>query len=104
MEVTTDVVEEQRSLDVPVSRDEGHVHRVPTSDSAADPSDAFQSDSVRVPVMEEQVEVTKTPRVVEELEIEKRRTTDTQRVSDTVRREEARVDEQGNVDLDRDAR
>ena len=102
VEVTKDVVEEERTLDVPVSREEVNVRRVPVTEGTADTGNAFQTDSIRVPIVEEEVQVQKTPRVVEELEISKSRTQDTERVSDTVRKERVNVDEQGNVDLDRD--
>jgi uncharacterized protein (TIGR02271 family) len=98
VEINKNVVEEQRTLEVPVTREEVHVRRVePTGQTTGD-STAFDSgDTIRVPITEEQVQVTKTPRVVEELEIEKVRTQDTQQVSDTVRREEFDIDQQGQV-------
>jgi uncharacterized protein (TIGR02271 family) len=102
VEITKQVVEEQKTIDVPVTREEVHVRRVPAGETTTtDASDAFQSDSVRVPIMEEQVEVRKQPRVVEELEISKDQVQGTQQVSDTVRREEVNVEERGNVDIDR---
>ena len=48
---------------------------------------------IRVPVTEERVEVSKQPVVYEEVGIGKRVTQETETVSDTVRREELRVDE-----------
>lgn len=92
------VVEEQRQLDVPVTRDEVQIRRVSTDRPATGSEDAFtDGDTIRVPVRAEQVEVTKEARVVEEIEISKRPVTETQRVTDTVRREEVQVDETGNV-------
>jgi uncharacterized protein (TIGR02271 family) len=55
-------------------------------------------ESIRVPIREEQVNVTKTPRVVEEIEISTVPREETRTVSDTVRREEIRVDQSGDVD------
>jgi len=98
VEITKNVVEEQRTLEVPVTREEVHVRRVePTGQTTGDTSAFDSGDTIRVPITEEQVQVTKTPRVVEELEIEKVRTQDTQQVSDTVRREEFDIDQQGQV-------
>jgi uncharacterized protein (TIGR02271 family) len=92
------VHEEQRELDVPVTREEVEVRRVATDRAARADETAFSDgDTLRVPVTSERVEVTKEPRVVEEIEISKRPVTETQRVSDTVRREEVDVDESGNV-------
>jgi uncharacterized protein (TIGR02271 family) len=96
VEVRKNVVEEQQEFDVPVAREEVRVRRVPVSgagSSDATTAAAFDEDrdTIRVPVMEEEVEVTKRPVVREEIEIEKVVRQDTQRVSDTVRREEAEV-------------
>jgi uncharacterized protein (TIGR02271 family) len=92
------VVEEERDFDVPVTHDEVEVRRVPADRRTADTSEAFtEGDTIRVPVSAERVEVTKEPRVVEEIEISKRPVTESQRVSERVRREEVEVDESGNV-------
>lgn len=92
------IVEEERQLDVPVTREEVQVRRVSTDRPATGSQDAFtDGDTIRVPVSAERVEVTKEPRVVEEIEISKRPVTETERVSETVRREEVDVDETGNV-------
>jgi uncharacterized protein (TIGR02271 family) len=59
---------------------------------------AFQDgDTLRVPVTAEEVEVRKEPRVVEEIEIDKRRVTEDQKVSEGVRREEVDIRETGDV-------
>jgi uncharacterized protein (TIGR02271 family) len=55
-----------------------------------------------VPVREEQVTVDKQPVVREEVSLGKRQVQDSQRVSDTVRREEARVEHQGDVNVQGD--
>lgn len=95
--VRKDVVEEQRQLDVPVMREEVEVTRHAVSGDVSPDDTAFREtgDTIRVPIVEERVEVRKVPRVVEEVEISKRAVQDTQRVSDTVRREEVHVDEEG---------
>ena len=97
--INKNVVEETRTIDVPVRREEVHVERRPiTGESSSQTGSfgddqAFSGDSIRVPVMEEEVEVRKVARPVEEIEITKSQTEDTQRVEDTVRREEFDVDE-----------
>jgi hypothetical protein len=50
-----------------------------------------------VPLREERVVVDKQARVVEEVEVARRPVTDTQRVQDTVRREEVTVDRAGTT-------
>ena len=107
--VSKRVVEERQQLDVPVTHDEVDIKRVRVDREVASGDAAFTEDrdTIRVPVTAETVEVSKTPRVVEEIEISKRPVTERQRVSDTVRREEAEIDKDGDVvvgeaDRDRD--
>jgi uncharacterized protein (TIGR02271 family) len=98
VQVDKRVVEEQRDTTVPVSHDEVDVRRVRTDRPATGDEAAFQDgDTIRVPVTAEEVEVRKEPRVVEEIEIDKRRVTEDQKVSEGVRREEVDVRETGNV-------
>jgi len=105
VQVNKNVVEEQREMDIPVTRDEVHVRRVATDRAATGDESAFSDgDTIRVPVTAEKLNVDKETRVVEEIEISKRPVTETQRVSDTVRREEVNVDEQGNVHGTSDSR
>jgi uncharacterized protein (TIGR02271 family) len=96
--IQKNVVEETRTIDVPVRREEVHVERRPVSGEAVSgglsDDQAFANESIRVPVMEEDVEVRKVARPVEEIEITKSETQDTRRVEDTVRREEFDVDDE----------
>lgn len=96
--IQKNVVEETRTIDVPVRREEVHVERRPvTADTISGENlgddRAFSGESIRVPVMEEEVEVRKVARPVEEIEVTKTETQDTRRVEDTVRREEFDVDD-----------
>ena len=95
-----DVVEEQRTMEVPVSREEVYVERHPVDRRPADrPISDTESETIRVPVREEQVEVEKQPVVYEEVGVGKRVTQDTREVSDTVRREELRMENEGDVEV-----
>src|SRR5579859_2740101 len=88
-----DVVEEHRSIDVPVTREEVFVERHPVDRRPADqPISDSEGETIRVPITEERVEVEKQPVVYEEVGVGKRISQETQRVSDTVRREELRMD------------
>ncbi len=93
--VTKNVVEETKTIEVPVMREEVRVERRAASDTTptGDHPDAFSGESISVPVMEEQVEVRKVPRAVEEVEISKVQTQDTEVVSDTVRKEQVDIDQ-----------
>ncbi|HKG57817.1 MAG TPA: YsnF/AvaK domain-containing protein [Candidatus Limnocylindrales bacterium] len=96
--VGKNVVEEQKDLDVPVTRDEVQVRRVAMDRAADGDANAFSDgDTIRVPVTAEKLDVGKETRVVEEIEVSKRPVTETQRVSDTVRREQVDVNESGDV-------
>lgn len=100
VQVGKDIVEEQRRVDVPVTREEVVVERHPVDRRPADqPIGATERETIDVPVREEQVEVEKRPVVYEEVGVAKHTTRETQPVSDTVRREELRVDRQGDASL-----
>jgi len=88
-----DVIEEQKTIDVPVTREEVHVERVPVSGTYdANTTDAFQEKDIDVPVMGEEVIAEKRAHVAEEVRLRKDTITDNQQVSDTVRRERVVVD------------
>jgi uncharacterized protein (TIGR02271 family) len=94
--VSKHVVEDMKTVDVPVRREEVHVERRPVSDASAATrgDDAFTEDRITVPVMEEDVEVRKVARPVEEVEITKSAKEDTRRVDETVKREEFDIDDE----------
>lgn len=97
--VNKDVVEEERTIDVPVAREQVQVRSVEPTSSTVDESQAFQGGTIEVPVREEDVQVSKDVRVAEELEIDKTAVQETRSVTDTVRREVADVDQAGNLDV-----
>ena len=92
--IEKDVVEEERTLEVPVTEERVRVERrvVDRPVSAAD-ADAFEETVIEVPVRSETVDVQKQARVAEEVVVSKEATQRTERVADTVRREEVHVDE-----------
>ncbi len=93
----TNVVEEQRTVEVPVTREEVYVERHPVDRRAAERPISDQGETIAVPVTEEEVTVEKRPVVYEEVEVGKRATQETESVDATVRREELRVDDQGQA-------
>jgi uncharacterized protein (TIGR02271 family) len=104
--IAKDVVEEERTLDVPVTEERVRVERrvVDRPVSAAD-VDAFQETVIDVPLRTETVDVQKQARVAEEVVVSKEATQRTEQVRGTVRREEVVVDEDavdGSVITDRD--
>lgn len=102
--IEKDVIEEERSMDVPVMEERVQVSRR-VVDREVRPGDAsFEEGTIEIPVYGEEVELEKRTRVREELEVTKDQVQDTERVSGTVRREEARiVDDSGSIVADGEA-
>ena len=95
--LATEVVEEEQTLEVPVTREEVTIERHPVDRRPSDAPIAATSDVLRVPVREDQVSVDKKAVVYEEVDLGKRAVHETQRVSDTVRKEVVDVDAAGDV-------
>ena len=91
-----EVVVEQQAIDVPVNHEEVFIQRRTITDGRLSDTPIGQDEIIRVPVLEEQVNVTKTAVETGEVAIGKRTVQETQRVTDTVRHEEARLDKDGN--------
>lgn len=101
--IRKDVVTETKSIDVPVTHEEVIIERHAVNQPATAGEADFRDQTISVPVSAEQVTVNKTAVVTEEINVGKRAVTETQRVSDTVRHEEARLENPQNVEvLDRD--
>ncbi len=84
---------------MPVNREEVYIERTPVSGTVPSDTPIGQEETYRVPVSEEQVNVTKQPVVREELKIGKRVVQENQQVTDTVQREEAQIDRTGDVNV-----
>ena len=97
--IRKEVVSEQRTLEVPVTREEVTVERHPVDRRPSDAPIGEGGEEIRVPVREEEVTVEKRPVVTEEVSLGTRQVQDTERVSGTVRREEARLEHEGDVDV-----
>jgi uncharacterized protein (TIGR02271 family) len=93
-----EVVTEQKTLDVPVTREEVTIERHPVDRRPAESAIGEQDETIRVPVYEEQVSVEKRAVVTEEIDVGKRAVQETKHVSGTVRREEAHIEGEGDVD------
>ena len=92
--IEKDVVTEDRVLDVPVTEERLRIERRVVDRAATDADAAlFQETLVEVPLRTEAIDVQKEARVKEEIVISKEAVQRTERVADTVRREEVRVDD-----------
>jgi len=93
--VRKNVVSEQKTMDVPLTREEVYIERHPASGPASD-TPIGEGESIRVPVSEEKVNVSKQTVESGEIALKKRQAQDTQQVSDTVRKEKAHVEREGD--------
>jgi len=95
-----EVITEQRQIDVPVTREEVVIERRPVSGADAQAGDiAEEGEEIRVPLTEEHVRVDKRPVVKEEVSIGKQKIQDTEHVSESVRHEEARIENEGATNV-----
>ena len=95
-----EVVAEEKTIEVPRTREEVTVDRRPVDRRPSDrPVGEGADEAIEVPVREERVTVEKEPVVTEELGVRKRPVQETEEVSGTVRREEARIEGEGDVDV-----
>src|SRR5512144_2618038 len=98
LRVRKEIVTEDRTLEVPVQREEVVIERhTPTGEPGA--SDLRPGEEIRVPVRKEQVTVEKRPVVKEEVTVGKRVVQGTEQVGGEVHREEVRVEREGDVDV-----
>jgi uncharacterized protein (TIGR02271 family) len=91
------VVEEDRVLEVPVTDEQIRVERRIVDRPVGAEAQAFEEIVIDVPLTTEQVELQKQARVAEEIVVSKEAVQRTERVSDTVRREEVYVDEDATL-------
>jgi uncharacterized protein (TIGR02271 family) len=93
-----EVVTENQNIEVPVTREELVIERVPVENREAGGAQVGAGErEIRVPLTEERVNVEKKPVVTEEVRVAKRQVQDTKRVTDTVQHEELRSDQDGDV-------
>jgi len=92
--VRKEVVTEQQSVTVPVEREEVVIERRPVRSRKSKTVEPA-AEEIRIPVSEEQVQVDKEVVVKEEVAVGKRKVRDTQTVSTDVKREEVKVEEEG---------
>ncbi len=89
------IVEEQQTIEVPLVEEEVEVTRRRVDREIRDDDHAFEEHSIEIPLHGQAVEIEKRAQVVEEIDIDKTARTRTEQVSDTVRKESARVEGDG---------
>jgi len=93
------VVTEQKTLEVPVTKEEVVVERRPVAGSPPAHEPIREGEEIRIPVSEEHVEVEKRPVVKEEIVVGKRPIQETQKVAGTIRKEVAEIERKGNPNV-----
>jgi len=100
--VRKEVHTEHQTIQVPVEREEVVIERRPVGEQATGAE--IRSQEIRIPVKEEKVHVTKEAVVKEEVTVGKRKVHDTETVAGTVRKEELKVEETGDVNVHGDVK
>jgi len=97
--ISKDVVEEQRTIDVPIQHEEVSIERrmVDRPTEEALPAVGPEGEVVRVPIYEDVVDVEKHARIHEEIVVSPEDVTTQERVTRTVRREVSKVEETGEA-------
>lgn len=101
VKINKEVVAEQESIDVPITEERVEVTRRAVDRDVAPGDDAFEDVNIKVPVEGEEVDVEKRTHVTGEVDVDKVAEQHTERVSDTVRREEVTIEGE-DVDTDAD--
>ncbi len=101
VELSKEIVEEQKTVDVPVTHEEVVIERRSLDNEASDTliGDDSDRESIRIPVSEEQVNVDKHTLVTGEVSAHKREIEDTRRIDENLKREEARINTHGDANI-----
>ncbi|GAC1623516.1 MAG: YsnF/AvaK domain-containing protein [Ktedonobacteraceae bacterium] len=95
-----EIISEEKIIDVPVTHEEAYIERRPVTDATInDTTPIGESETIRVPLSEERVNVNKNTVVTGEVQIGKRNVEETRRVSENVRHEEARIERDGDMPI-----
>jgi len=92
-----EIITEQQTIDVPVRREEVVVERRSLAEDATSAETLGKDETIRIPVSEEQVNVSKQTVTTGEVTVSKREVEENRQFSDAVRHEEARVEQQGDI-------
>ena len=98
VEFGKEIIEEQKSIDVPVMHEEVVIERRTLNNEASD-SPISDQETIRIPVSEEIVDVNKNTVVTGEVSAHKHSIEDTKHIEENLKREEARVNKIGDPDV-----
>ena len=98
VEFSKEIIEEQKIVDVPVTREEVVIERRTLNNEHCD-SPITDEETIRIPVSEERVDVEKRTVLTGEVSAHVRDVEGTEHVEETLKREEARVNKIGHPDV-----
>jgi len=96
VELSKEIVEEQKIVDVPVTHEEVIIERRAINNESSD-SPITDEETIHIPISEEQVQVGKHTVITGEIEAHKREVENTRHIEETLKREEAHVNKDGNA-------
>ncbi len=91
--ISKNVVAEEQTIEVPVTEERVSVSRRAVDRDVTAGDQVFEGGTIEVPVRGEEAVIEKSAHVTEEIEISKDVAQETERVTDTVRREEVQIDD-----------
>ncbi|NYE07885.1 uncharacterized protein (TIGR02271 family) [Bacillus niacini] len=95
--LSKEVVEEQKTVEVPVMHEEVVIKRTPVNERSN--ASISAEETIHIPVSQEQVQVNKYTVTTEEVSASKRQVEETQQVQETLKSETANVNTTGSVDF-----
>ncbi|OBR93290.1 stress response protein YsnF [Clostridium ragsdalei P11] len=98
VELSKEIIEEKKSVDVPVTREEVVIERRNLDNEASD-SPITDEESIKIPVSEEKVDVNKHTVVSGEVSAHKRAIENTEHIDETLKREEVKVNKIGDPNV-----
>jgi uncharacterized protein (TIGR02271 family) len=96
--LSKDVVEEQKSVDVPVTHEEVVIERRSFDNKQSD-SPITSGETISIPVSEEHVNVDKRTVLTGEISAHKHEIEETRHIEETIKKEEAHVDSTGDTKI-----
>lgn len=98
VELGKEIIEEQKTVEVPITHEEVVIERKTLNNEASD-SPISDEEIIHIPVTEEHIDVSKHTVVTGEVTAHKREVTETRRVDESLKREEARIHSTGNANI-----
>jgi uncharacterized protein (TIGR02271 family) len=98
VELGKEIIEEQKTVDVPLTREEVVIERRPLNNETCD-SAITNEETIRIPVSEERVDIDKQTVVTGEISAHKRAIENTEHIDETLKREEAKINRIGDPDV-----